>query len=196
MDRHATTDELLALRDGEGTEWTKAHAQACADCSAELFRLEQMRARLRALQSITPPRDRWPLIAAQAKRERRSRWMRAASGIAAAVALTGVTFLAMQPRHAAEQEAAQQATLDRAMARSQALEQTLKSLNPSQQALNGDAARVVAQLQDELSRIDAQLAQPQVWKGNGQAADLWQDRAGVLGALVDVHLTRAAAAGL
>ena len=196
MDRHATMEELLALRGGEGTEWTKAHAQACAACSAELFRLEQVRARLRSLPAMTPPRDRWALIAARAKRERRSRWMRAASGIAAALALTGLTFLAFQPHQAAQAAAAQEATLDRAMARSQALEQTLKSLNPSQQALNGDAARVVAQLQDQLSRIDAQLAQPQVWKGAGAAADLWQERAGVLGALVDVHLTRAAAAGL
>jgi len=196
MDRHATMDELLALRDGEGSEWTKAHIPACETCSAELFRLEQMRARLKSLPAFSPPRDRWPLIAAQAKRERRSRWMRAASGIAAALALTGMTFLALQPRHAAEAAAARQAELNDAMARSQAMEQTLKSLSPEQEALNGDAARVVAQLQDQLSRIDQQLAQPQVWKGSGGAADLWQERAGVLGALVDVHLTRAAAAGL
>jgi hypothetical protein len=194
MNRHATMDELLSLRDGEGSEWTRAHAQGCEACGAELFRLEQMRAKLRALPAFAPPRDRWPLVAAQTKRERRSRRLRSASGIAAALALTGMTFLAFQPRHNSAAE--EQAALDRAMAQSQALEQQLKSLNPQQQALGSDAAEAVAELQDRLSRIDAQLAQPQVWKGAGAAADLWQERAGVLGALVDVHVSRAANAGL
>ncbi|HEY2806118.1 MAG TPA: hypothetical protein VGI92_09695 [Gemmatimonadales bacterium] len=194
MDRHADIDELIALRDGEGTDWVRSHAQGCEPCAAELFRLEQLRARLKALPAFAPPRDRWPMIAAQAKRERRSRWVRSASGIAAALALTGLTFLAIQPRHA--DAATESASLDRAMARSQALEQTLKSLHPQQQALNSDAAAVVAELQDQLSRIDQQLAQPGVWKNDGGAANLWQERAGVLGALVDVHITRAAAAGL
>ncbi len=193
-DRHATMEELLALRDGEGSEWCREHQASCAACSAELFRLEQLRARLKALPAFVPPRDLWAGIAAQAKRERRSRWLRAATGIAAALVLTGLTAVALRPKPV--DTATGQATLDRAMARSQALEQTLKALGPEQQSLNGDAARVVAELEDRLSRIDAQLGQPGVWSGQGGAADLWQERAGVLGALVDVHTTRAAMAGL
>lgn len=193
-DRHATTEELLALRDSEGSVWTRDHAGSCTACSAELFRLEQMRARLRSLPGFVPPRDRWSTIAVQAKQERRSRWLRGAVGIAAAVALTALTFVAMRPRPAADATA--EATLDRAMARSQALEQTLKAIQPERQALNGDAARAVAELEDQLSRIDAQLGQPGAWQGQGRAADLWQERAGVLGAIVDVRTTRAAMAGL
>jgi hypothetical protein len=70
-DRHATMEELLAVRDGEGSEWGREHAAACTECAAELFRLEQVRARLKALPAMTPPRDRWPGIAARAKQERR-----------------------------------------------------------------------------------------------------------------------------
>jgi hypothetical protein len=83
------------------------------------------------------------------------------------------------------------------MARSQALEQTLRSLNPDSRALPGDAAEAVVELQDRLSRIDAQLGDPRAWSGApGRAADLWDQRAGVLGALVDVHVSRVAQAGL
>ena len=193
-ERHGTTEELLALRDGEGTEWTRDHAAVCAACGAELFRLEQMRARLRALPAFTPPRDRWSGIAQRARRERRVRWVRGVSGIVAAAALTGLTFVALQPRPV--NVASERATLDRAMTRSQALEQTLKALGPDRQALSADAARVVAELEDRLSQIDAQLARPDAWQGQGSATGLWQERAGVLGALVDVHATRAAFAGL
>ena len=116
------------------------------------------------------------------------------SGLVAAAALTGLTFVALQPRPV--NAASEQATLDRAMARSEALEQTLKSLSPDRQALDGDAARAVAELEDRLARIDTRLGEPGIWQGPGRAADLWQERAGVLGALVDVHTTRAAMAGL
>ena len=191
--RHGTTEELLALRDGEGSAWTRDHAGTCTGCSAELFRLEQVRARLKSLPGFTPPRDRWAAIAPIAKKERRARWLRGFSGVAAAAALTGLTFLALQPKPA--NAATEQAALDRAMARSEALEQTLKSLKPERQALNGDAARVAAELEDQLSKIDAQLGNPSAWS-RSQAADLWSERAGVLGALVDVHVSRAAMAGL
>ena len=193
--RHATTEELLALRDGEGTQWTREHAGSCQVCSRELFRLEQLRARLRALPTFEPPRDRWPVVAEAFRRERRSRRFRAATGMVAAAALTALTFVALRPAtgHQAEDELA----LDRAMARSQALEQTLRALGPEQRALSGAAASVVVELQEKLSRIDNELGEPRVWRGgSGRATELWQQRAGVLDALVDVHTTRAAMAGL
>ncbi|NJD20961.1 MAG: hypothetical protein FIA95_16960, partial [Gemmatimonadetes bacterium] len=69
-ERHGTTDELLAVRDGEGTAWARAHVEECAACRAELYRLEQVRSQLRALPAFAPPRDRWAVVAARAKRER------------------------------------------------------------------------------------------------------------------------------
>lgn len=195
MNGHVTMDELLALRDGEGSAWAREHTASCQACADELFRLEQVRAQLRALPAYAPPRDLWPQIALTARRERRSRWMRGFAGLAAAAVLTGLTFVGLKP--APVNAASEQATLDRAMVRSQALEQSLHALDPDRQALSGDAAQVVAELEDRLSRIDAQLNEPDAWQGGvGRAADLWQQRAGVLGALVEVHATRTTLAGL
>ena len=84
--RHGTTEELLALRDGEGGAWVKAHVGSCGACEAELYRLEQVRARLRALPTFSPPRDRWAVVAERARVERRSgrwrfgRWLRQVRG--------------------------------------------------------------------------------------------------------------------
>lgn len=193
--RHATTEELLALRDGEGSAWSREHVAACAGCAGELYRLEQIRARLKALPALAPARDRWPVIAAAARRERRQRWWRGAAALATAAALAGITFLALRP--ASPGAAASQAALDQAMARSQALEQALHALKPERQALSGDAALAVAELEDRLSQLDAELAVPGTWSREpGRVVELWRQRAGLLSALVDVHATRVAAAGL
>jgi len=195
MDRHTTTEELLAVRDGEGTAWSKDHAATCEACAAELFRLEQVRAQLKALPVMAPPRDRWPHIASAFKDERRARLLSGATGLLAAAGLAALVFIAVRP--AGGDKASEAAALDRAMARSQALEQTLSALSPETRALPGDAAAAVAELEDRLARIDARLNDPRSWQGNpGQAAQLWQERSGVLSALVDVHVTRVAQAGL
>jgi hypothetical protein len=195
MDRHTTIDELLAVRDGEGTVWAKGHAETCAACAAELFRLDQVRAQMKALPALTPPRDRWSAIAAQVKDERRASRVRGVTGWMAAAGLAALVFIAVRP--AGGDKASEAAALDQAMARSQAMEQTLNALSPETRALPGDAAAAVAELEDRLARIDARLADPTAWQGNpGRAAQLWQERSGVLSALVDVHVTRVAQAGL
>jgi len=194
--RHADTEELLALRDGEGAAWTKEHIEGCAGCSAELFRLEQMRARLRALPVFTPPRDRFAAIASVARRETWSRRLRGAVGLATAAALAALTFLALRPGTDSG-PASERAALERAMARSEVLEQTLKAVEPERRALAGDALRAAADLEDRLARIDAALDEPDGWQERpDRVVDLWQERAGVLSALVDVHTTRVAMAGL
>jgi hypothetical protein len=194
--RHATTEELLALRDGEGGAWTKEHLEGCAACAAGLWRLEQVRARLKALPVFTPPRDRWPLVRAGAVRERRQRWVRGVVGLATAAALAGLTFLAMRPAPAAE-VATQQAAVSREIARSQALEAQLRALDPEQQAMTAETAKAAAELENRLAAVDAQLNVPEQWSGDPQGlADLWAQRSGLLSALVDVHTTRVAAAGL
>jgi hypothetical protein len=194
--RHATTDELLALRDGEGSAWTREHVESCAACAGERYRLDQMRARLRALPAFSPPRDRWPLVAVAARRERRQRWVRSVVGVATAAALAGITFLAVRPGPVASL-AAEEARLDRAMARSQAVEAQLRAIAPERRALSGAAAQVAAELEERLGELDARLADPGPWRSEpGRVAELWDQRAGLLSALVDVHVTRVAAAGL
>ena len=194
--RHATTEELLALRDGEGGAWTRAHLETCQACAGELWRLEQARARLRALPAFAPPRDRWPEVALMARRERRQRRLRGIVAIATAAALAGITFAALRPASGGD-PAARQAALAREIERSQALEQQLRALDPDQQALTAEAATAAAELENRLAAVDAQLNMPDAWTGNQErVTDLWAQRAGLLSALVDVHTTRVAAAGL
>lgn len=193
--RHATVDELLALRDGEGSAWTKAHVEGCTACAAELYRLEQVRAQLRALPAFAPPRDRWALIAERARRERRQRRFSGGVGLAAAAALAGLLLVAVQGTGPDPLQA--ETILKTAMARSQAMEQVLRAVDPDARALDGQAAGVVAELQGRLESLDAELGYPAALANDrARQAELWNERAGLLSALVDVHTTRVAYAGL
>ena len=189
--RHGTAEELLALRDGEGSGWMREHITTCAACAAELRGMEQMRARLRALPAFHPPRDRWEKIAPLVRQERERRRVRSWAGIATAAALSGLTFLALRP--GTSDIAAERAALQRVMAQSSALEQALQAIGPGTHSMPAEAAMVAAELQDRLSQLDVRLASPQLTQ-RSQALELWRERAGVLSALVDVHSTRAAAA--
>jgi anti-sigma factor RsiW len=193
--RHGTTDELLAVRDGEGTAWVRAHVGACGSCAAELYRLEQVRSQLRALPAFTPPRDRWQVVAERARRERRQRRLSGAAGLAAAAALAGLLLVAVRGTHPDRLEA--QTTLRTAMARSQAMEQMLRGVDPDARALTGATAGVVVDLQRRLEALDSELGDPSEWGSDPhRQAQLWNERAGLLSALVDVHTTRVAYAGL
>jgi len=188
-ERHGTTAELLAVRDGEGSAWAREHLARCEPCAGELYRLEQVRARLKALPSIRPPRDRWSLVAAHARSDRRGRRLHSAIGVAAAAALVGVTFLAVRPR---PQPLPDAAALDRAMIQSRAMEATLRSISPERRPLNGGAASVAADLEQELSQVDSALNDPGAWRTEpDHVVDLWRQRTGILSALVDVHTANA-----
>jgi len=194
-ERHAAAGELLAVRDGEGSAWAKTHVESCAACGAELYRLEQVRAQLRALPAFVPPRDRWAVVAERAKRERRQRRLSGAVGLAAAAALGGLLLVAVQGTRPDALEA--QTALRSAMARSQAMEQVLKGVDPDARALGGEAAGVVVDLQRRVEAIDEWLGDPSQWGNDPERqAQLWNERAGLLSALVDVHTTHVAYAGL
>ncbi len=186
---HASIDDLLAVRDGEGTQWAREHAESCPACAAELYRLEQTRARLKALPSLTPPRDRWQLVMARAKRERRSRWVHSTIGVSAAAMLAAVTFVAVHPR---TQPPADRAGLETAMLQSRAMEATLRALAPDKRPLKGDAASVAADLEANLTKVDSQLNDPLAWRIQPEHVEqLWRERTGILSALVDVHQANA-----
>ena len=191
--RHGTSEELLALRDGEGSAWMRQHVEECAACAAELQRVEQVRSQLRALPSFAPPRDRWPVIEQAARQERRRRRISWSAGMVAAAAVVVLSFVVL--RHAAAPS--EDPALRQAMAESAAMEQVFRSLQPDQRALTGRTAGVVADLEDRLAQVDAALNDPTALRADPQrVADLWRQRAGLLSALVDVHETRATYAGL
>jgi len=192
--RHGTSEELLALRDGEGSAWVRAHVAECPACAAELERLEQVRARLRALPSYAPPRDVWPVVLEATRRERRRRRWSAWSGIAAAAAVLVLGVAVM--RHS-KGPSPEDVALQKAMAESAAMEQMFEAMHPDRRTLSGQAASVVADLEDQLAQVDAALNDTVTWRGDPErVAGLWKQRAGLLSALVDVHETRASYAGL
>jgi len=191
--RHGTSEELLALRDGEGSAWVREHVTECAVCAAEVERLEQVRSQLRALPSFAPPRDRWPVVEQVARQYRRHRRLSGTVGTLAAAAAVVLGFAVLRHSRSAPEDAA----VRQAMAESAAMEQVFRSLQPDQRALTGRTAGVVADLEDRLAQVDAVLNDPTALRAGPQrVAELWKQRAGLLSALVDVHETRATYVGL
>src|SRR2546428_13861912 len=73
---HCTMEDLVAVRDGEGSTGARQHLEDCAACRAELDALYQRVAQLKALPALRPPRDRGDvgraeLVATQRLRRRR-----------------------------------------------------------------------------------------------------------------------------
>src|SRR2546425_12869084 len=91
---HCTMDDLVAVRDGEGSAWARRHLEDCAACRTELEALYQRVAKLKALPALRPPRDRWDVVRAElvaARRRRRRMW--SAMSLAAAAAVAGLIVL-------------------------------------------------------------------------------------------------------
>jgi hypothetical protein len=201
---HLTMDQLLALREPglePGVQGWRDHAQACELCRAELERLDQRVARLRALPTLRPGRNRFAELQSRTRRERR--WRRigllslAGLGLAASVALT-VVLAPRITRRSAAPELAEQRELDSIIARSQSLESALEAYDPDRRVTDGRTAVVAASIEDQLARVDHQLQAVDLMDQRvrqPEALRLWRERVGLLNALVDVHVTRARSVG-
>jgi hypothetical protein len=197
---HLSMDALVSLREtgvepGDGA--ARAHLQECPACQAELERLHQRVARLKALPALRPSRDRWPNVAARVTAVRRQRRMRigALIGLAAAASITlALSLDAPSGRpHVDNQEILQ------AMERSQALENALSRYDPDGRVLDGRTAGIAEELEDRIARVDQELEMAELQerqRGDDQLLELWKERVGLLDALVDVHVTRASNVGL
>jgi hypothetical protein len=197
---HLSMETLLNLRE-PGTEpgvaAAREHLNQCSVCQTELHRLDQRVARLKALPTLRPSRDRWPETAARFRAERLRRRTRqvgfAGLAMAASVALAVTVIDRPQPAETNPNQISQ------AMERSQALETALSEYNPDGRVLDGRTARIAQELEDRIARLDRQLEMTEL--SPKQARDkellsLWRERVGLLDALVDVHITRASNAGL
>jgi hypothetical protein len=197
---HLSMDALLSLRE-PGTEpgvaAAREHLNECSLCQAELHRLHQRVARLKALPTLRPSRDRWPETAARFRAERLRRRTRqvgfAGLAVAASVALAVTVVNRPQPVETNPNQ------INQAMERSQALESALSEYNPEARVLDGRTARIAQELEDRIALLDRQLEMTEL--SQKQARDqellrLWRERVGLLDALVDVHATRASNAGL
>jgi hypothetical protein len=200
---HLTMEQLLQLRGAAndvGSGDARIHLQSCEACQAELERLHQRVARLKALPSLHPPRSAWPSISQRLEAERhrrRNRWMGMAGMAMAASVLLAVVITELS--HPVDLSAAT-AAIDTAKAQSQALENTLMRYNPESRVTDGRTARIAADLEDRIADLDRQLQMTQLENSSPpadqQVLRLWRERVGLLDALVDVHVTKASNVGL
>jgi hypothetical protein len=200
---HLSMETLLSLREPgsePGVAAAREHLDHCPRCQTELDRLHQRVARLKALPSLRPGRDRWPETAARFRADRRRRRTRLVglTGLATAASLAvviAVGRLSQSPTSPAPASL----QISQAMERSQALESALSAYNPEARMLDGRTARMAQELEDRIAVVDRELEVAEL--SEQQARDqellkLWRERVGLLDALVDVHVTRASNAGL
>lgn len=197
MLRHCTISELLALRDGEGSAATRAHVDECAECAAELEKLYQRTAGLKALASLNPPRDRWPAVREALEAERRStRWSRVRwAGLAAAAVLVGIVGLQAIPGGTpADNSAARE--VEGLVEESQELEALLASFQRPGRVVNGMTAATIADLEDRIAVIDLGITRAQAVSASSDAmADLWRGRGVVMGRRGGTHRQQGADVG-
>jgi hypothetical protein len=200
---HLSMESLLSLREPgrePGAATAQEHLHQCPQCQAELERLHQRVARLKALPPLRPGRDRWPETAARYRAERDRRRARLAGftglgGLAAAASVALVLSIS-RPAPSADPTTEQ---LQEAMVRSQALETALGAYNPDGRVLDGRTARMAQELEDRIARVDRELEATELLRQQARDQELlrlWRERVGLLDALVDVHVTRASNAGL
>ncbi len=204
---HLTMDTLVSMREPgaePGQAAAREHLDGCPQCQAELNRLHQRVARLKALPTLRPARDRWPETRARFEADRRRRRTRVASlaGLAAAASVA----LAVSVGEISErgminpQPVIAVGELSQVMERSQLLESALNDYNPDGRVLDGGTARIAGELEDRIARLDRELEmaelQSQQQTTNEDLLRLWRERVGLLDALVDVRVARASNAGL
>ena len=198
--KHLTLETLVALREPgaePGDATAREHLQTCSACQAELERLHQRVARLKALPALRPARDLWPRVAVrvQAERHRRRSRIGGIAGLAIAASVA-VALVVSGPTGAAGASARE---IEQAMARSQALESALSQYNPEGRVLDGRTAGIAQGLEDRIARVDRELEMAELFERQAreeQLLKLWRERVGLLDALVDVHVTHARNVGL
>ena len=197
---HLSMETLVSLREPgsePGQAAAREHLNQCDHCQAELQRLHQRVARLKALPTLRPGRDRWPEAKARFTAERRRR--RTRTGGLVGLALAASVALAVSVGNLSQPADPTPDQLSQAMERSQVLEGALSEYNPGGRVLDGRTARIAGELEERIARVDRQLEATELLQQQANDRDLlklWRERVGLLDALVDVHVTRASNAGL
>jgi hypothetical protein len=194
-------EALLSLR-APGTEpgdaAAREHLERCPQCRAEMDRLDQRVARLKALRPLRPARDRWPGVAARLRAERTARRARI-GGLAGLAAAAGIALAVGVAPLLQSDDPAEVARIEEMMARSRALESAIYRYDPESRVLDGRTAGIAQELEDRIARVDRELQMAELLERQAREAErlrLWRERVGLLDALVDVHVTRASNVGL
>jgi hypothetical protein len=206
---HATTEQLLSLRDGLPVDAAvAAHAAGCEECRRRQHGLERVRDGLRALPELEPPAGIWSAVAAgvaapPVPAAPRRHWplvVGTAAGFVLGMALilnmtqrgaegpapgTTTDIVAATPAPASSVNGATTAEL---LAASQRLEAALHALPAAPHMTRASTALTIEELQDRIFEVDLLLGQP----GLGQADErmLWQQRVRLMDTLMQVRLAQ------
>ncbi|HEX9164672.1 MAG TPA: hypothetical protein VF862_02090 [Gemmatimonadales bacterium] len=213
---HLTTEQLLELREPglePGLDGARAHLATCETCQAELRLIDQRVARLRALATPRPGRDHFLEIRSKyvaERRRKRVRWAGIGSlALAASLALVVLTGdgqaggradgRIVGPAYAVASDG--DTDLAAIIARSQELEEALRVYDPDSRMIDARTATIAARIEDQLSTVDRQIElfgalDRSVPERQAERLRLWNERVGLLNALMDVHLTKATYAGM
>jgi len=201
---HATTEQLLSLRDGEAVaELVAQHVRNCPACSRELARLEAIRARLRTLPELDPPADLWRVVAADSLPGGGRRPMPWAPVFAVAASFLVALAMILSFGARAPDRPAPGTTTDlvastpaplgsvngvstsELLETSRRLETALHALPAAPRVTRASTALTIAELQDSIFEIDAELSHRGLEPDREQA--LWRQRVDLMDALMQVR---------
>jgi hypothetical protein len=201
---HATTEQLLSLRDGNAVDASvSAHVAACPQCQQALAASARVRAELRALPPLEPPRDLWGTIAVDGlpqARRRPAAWPMLgglAAGFVLGIALilnmsgreadrpapgTTTDMVASTPAPASSTPGASRAEL---VATSQQLEAALRALPAAPRVTRTSTALTIDELQERIQDVDLMLGDPRLDAENEHR--LWGQRVQLMTTLMQVR---------
>ena len=154
--RHCSIQELLEVRNGEGSLAARTHVDECAQCRDELDRVHQRVAALRALPSLNAPRDRWSVVRQSLVDQRQRLWWVRTGWVAAAVMalVLGANGLMSWPGAAPNEAELELQTL---LEQSVQLDNELVTVVSRPRVVNGLAAVAIVDLEDQISLIDDEI---------------------------------------
>lgn len=189
---HATTEQLLSLRDGEGpAPAVEAHVASCESCRTELARLARVRAQLQALPPIPPAQGLWKSVAVGSLARREARpfpWL-SATAIAASFVLGLALIQRLGPGVPGSETPGPQTpiaevvpsvepvSLGDLQQRSRQLEALRRAMPQRGGVVRASTARTIADLQDRVALVDMRLnAAAELGLDPAQRQALWQQR--------------------
>jgi hypothetical protein len=214
---HATTEQLLSLRDGEPLDAAvHDHVENCGVCSRELARLARVRAELRQLPPIGPRQALWRAVALGSLPERPAHrygpWL-SAIAIAASFVLGLFLIDRLNMGPTGDPPAAQQTiassmpadetpdggisevvpsvapvTLADLQQRSQRLEVLRSAMPRRPQLVRASTARTIVDLEDRIALVDMRLNSAAALRlSESQRQALWRERVNLMQSLLQLE---------
>ncbi|HMN43218.1 MAG TPA: hypothetical protein PKE27_01465 [Povalibacter sp.] len=202
---HAAIHQLLSLRDGAPVDAPIArHVEQCAECSAELARLERVQQRLQSLPAIEPPADAWQRIADRVSVPEIQRRSRVSWAIAAAIVVAVASGLIVREVRAPDEPlpAVQLQTpsapakpasisLEQLVAQSQELDQMLQYLPERPVVERVALAATLDTIEARVQWLDQQLSYD-TDLDDVRETQLWRERVDLMDSLVKVRYAEGA----